>query len=168
MSPKSITTLVIVLFTGVILFILVWPKARTVEVLRGEILENRTDALVIEQKFETTKKAISQFDKLSRADTDMVESALPSEVDLPNLFVLVQSVIASSGLVGEDIKVIKNDDSLDIGFTLQGSYESFKQFLLEAEKSLRIFDVRTITISFDTSGTSDTFRFGVKMKTWLY
>ncbi len=168
MNPKSIITLVIVLFAGVILVVLVWPKARAVGVLRGEILENRADALRIEQKLETTKKAISEFNNLSRADRDVVESALPNEADLPNLFVLMQSLIASSGLVGEDIKVIEIDRGLDIGFSLQGSYESFKQFLEEAEKSLRIFDVQTINFSGDTSKTQDTFRFGVKMKTWLY
>lgn len=168
MNPKSIITFVIVLFIGVVLVVLVWPKARAVGVLYGEILENREDALLIEQKFETTKKAVSQFNNLSREDLGIIDSALPDEADLPSLFVLMQSLIASSGLLGEDIKVIEKDDGLDIGFSLRGSYESFKQFLAEAEKSLRIFDVQTITISSDTSEIQDAFKFGVKMKTWLY
>lgn len=168
MNPKSIITFVIVLFAGIVLVFWVWPLARSVGVLYGEISGNREDALQIEQKLETTRKAISQFNNISRGDLDIVESALPAEADLPNLFVLMQSLIASSGLVGEDIKVTEIDRGLDIGFSLRGSYESFKQFLAGAEKSLRIFDVQTITFSVDTSEIQDTFKFGVKMKTWLY
>jgi Tfp pilus assembly protein PilO len=168
MNPKSIITFVIILFAGAVLVVLVWPKAREIGVLRGEILGGREDALLIEQKFETTKKAILEFNNLSREDLAIIESALPADADLPNLFVLMQSLIASSGLVGEDIKVVERDDGLDIGFTLLGSYESFKQFLSEAEKSLRIFDVQTIIFSADTRETQDTFKFLVTMKTWLY
>ena len=168
MNPKSIITFVILLFAGAALVVLVWPKAREVGVLRGEILGSRQDALLVEQKFETTKKAILEFNNLSREDLNAIESALPADADLPNLFILMQSLIASSGLVGEDIKVVERDDGLDIGFTLLGSYESFKQFLSEAEKSLRIFDVQTIIFSADTRETQDTFKFLVTMKTWLY
>jgi Tfp pilus assembly protein PilO len=100
----------------------------------------------------------------------MVESALPDESDLPNLFILTHNLISSSSLIGEDIEIKEEDGGFGISVALHGSYGSFKQFLLEAEKSLRIFDVESIVFSSvgaKSSGT-DILTFKVSMKTWLH
>ena len=168
MNPKTITTFVVLAAAGVVFFLMVWPKVGEVQGLRAALSDRQADALIIGNRFESTKKAIEQFNRLSKADIGLVESALPESPDLPNLYILLQSIISSAGLIGEDIQVTKdkNDDSLNISVTLHGSYESLKAYLSEAEKSLRIFDVESIT--FSSPEVSSIFKFGVKMKTWLY
>jgi len=146
MNPKTITVLAVIALAGVVLFVLVRPKIGEIQALRGEFESKQSDAQIIEQRIQTTKKAIAQFDSVSGSDIDMVESALPDESDLPNLFILTHNV------------------------ALHGSYGSFKQFLREVEKSLRILDVESIV--FSSVGTKspgmDILTFKVRMKTWLY
>jgi len=170
MNPKTIIIFAVLALAGAVLFVLVRPKIGEIQALRGEFENKQSDAQTIEQRIQTTKKAIAQFDSVSGSDIGMVESALPDESDLPNLFILTHNLISSSGLIGEDIEIKEEDGGFGISVALHGSYGSFKQFLLEVEKSLRIFDVESIV--FSSVGTKspgmDILTFKVRMKTWLY
>ena len=165
MNPKIITILIVLAVSGVLSVVFIWPKVGVVQDMRVQVGSRQAEARVIEQRFQATAEAVSQYEKLSAEDIEMVESALPIEADLSNLYILLQSLISSAGLIGEGIQVDERIGSLDISFTLHGTYESFKAFLIEAERSLRIFDVETITFSSERSPGSITF--GVKMKTYI-
>lgn len=169
MSSKAITTFVILALIGVAFFVLLWPKIGEIQGVRGEVSDKSADGAIIKERVETTRKAISQFQGLSDSDINMVESALPNDVDLPNLFVLIQSLISSAGLIGEDIRVGEDSGGVSISFTLRGGYESLKAFLSEAEKSLRIFDLESITFTSSGArgGDENSFIFGLKMKTYI-
>ena len=170
MNPKTVIIFAIIAFAGVVLFTLVWPKIGEIQELHSEFKNKQSDVRIISQRVQTTSEAIAQFDSISDSDIDMVESALPDEADLPNLFILTHNLISSSGLIGENIEIKKRRDGIGINVTLRGSYGSFKQFLLEVEKSLRIFDVESIDFSSSAIKSSglDILTFKVKMQTWLY
>jgi len=165
MNPKIITILVVLAVSGVLSVVFIWPKVGVVQDMRALVGSRQAEANIIEQRFQATAKSVSQYENLSALDIEMVESALPSKADLPNLYILLQSLISSAGLIGEGIQVDEGSGSLDISFTLHGTYESFRAFLVEAERSLRIFDVETITFSSERS--YDNITFGVKMRTYI-
>lgn len=165
MNPKSITILVVLAVSGVLAGVFIWPEVGVVQDMRARVGSRQAEVRVIEQRFYATAEAVSQYEKLSAEDIEMVGLALPEEADLPNLYILLQSLISSAGLIGEGIQVNEGIGSLGISFTLHGTYESFRAFLIEAERSLRIFDVETITFSSERS--SDNITFGIKMKTYI-
>lgn len=199
MKPKAIITFAILVLVGVLVFVLVLPQLEGIMSLTSKLSKNQKEAQDVKSKFETTRRAISQFQSLKDADIAVVESAFPSKVDLPDLLVLTDSLISRAGLLGENIAISVSEDGpakpnpqisvaagaiaprfispaevsgrgeVNINFSVVGNYESFKVFLGTLEKSLRIFDVQSI--SFATPPESEkiagAFRFGVSMKTYF-
>jgi len=198
MKPKVIITFVALVFSAVLVFVLVLPEFKELGSLRDRLLKQKEETAQIRNKFETTRQAIIQFERLIPKDIERVNLSLPDKMDLPDLLVLVDSLIAQAGLIGEDInisfpsvkegkpaiflpqtagvitpKFIKQEEfsgrgEANINLSVIGSYESFKAFLEQLEKSLRIFDVQSV--SFSTPQTAEriagAFRFGVSMKTY--
>jgi len=177
MKPRIIVAFVILIFSAVLAFALVMPKFEETTGLRVKHASQTEETSDVKAKFDTTRLAILQFQKLREPDKDRVNLALPDEVDLPDLLVLVDALISRAGLIGEDININVPSSKaaqvqapvlpaqgaiapkflapqeppgrgeIDISFSAVGSYESFKSFLKELEMSLRIFDVQTV--SFD-------------------
>jgi len=198
MKPKLITTFVILIFSAVFVFLFVLPKFEELGNLRDRFSKQKNETEQIKSKFETTRQAILQFERLTAKDIELVNLALPDESDLPDLLVLVDLLIARAGLIGEDINIsfseskeqkpavlapatlgaiapkflIREESSgrreANINFSAIGSYESFKAFLGQLEKSSRIFDLTSV--SFATTKISEkisgSFRFGVSIKTY--
>lgn len=198
MNPRTIAVFAILTLAGLVSFFLVWPKIGEVNSLRNKLSKQREEGLLARSRFETTQQAIAQFQSLPKKDRDLVDSAFPDAVDLPNLFVLVDALISRSGLVGEDIHISVTPRSniqqaqpitqataavaprflstvpsspfgeTDITFTAVGSYESLKIFLDAIEKSLKIFDLQTVTLeaSEKSEQVHGGFKFGVTLKTY--
>lgn len=183
--------------TGVLVFTLILPKGEEVGALQKKFSAKKGEMELARAKFETTKQAVSQFQSLVKPEIEGVNSAFPDRVDLPDLFVLTDSFISKSGLIGGDIRVNVREDELgeqptfipaggvvaprflgiaetkgfgeiDVSFSVVGDYESFKVFLKDLEKSLRIFDVQSVSFSVPEFGerVAGGFRFGVNMKTY--
>lgn len=200
MNPKTLVTILLLIFSGALFFLLIMPQFREVRDLRSTKTRLQGEVETVREKITSTKKAIAKFEALKQEDIARIEAALPKEIDLPNLLVLVESLISSSGLITEDINVqeskpivvrateqatsqgaggisprflsgLTGEDrghrAATIIFSLLGTYESFKGFLQVTERSLRIFDVETISFSSPTGGEgSGVFRFSVKMNTY--
>jgi len=198
-NPKNIITLIIIVLTGAFLFTFVFPKFESTKTLRDKIFQRRNDTKTAEAKLETTRKTIIKFESISEQDKYLVDLALPREVDLPDIYVLVQSIIAKSGFIERDISVslsgggegiyetagqdsggrgsrrgvvyIQQDEgkptAINISFSVLGGYEAFKALLAEIEKSLRIFEIQTMGLSYTTSGDKEFegFTFNISMQT---
>jgi len=173
MNPKTIITLSIIAFAGVVVFVLVLPQWRKIQDTRSRVSVQREEAQRIEQEFEATKEMVAKFQALAKKEKERVSAALPQSAALPDLYVLVDSLVTSSGLVSEDISIsieepaktkqISNlqqgsavvptllkpasDEGLSramISVSILGEYEAFKGFLQSLERSLRIFDIQSI------------------------
>ena len=200
MAPKTLITILLLIFSGALFFLLVMPQFREVRDLKVANTRLRGEVESVREKITSTKKAIAKFKAIEQEDIARIEAALPKEIDLPNLLVLVESLISSSGLITQDIDVLaskpivvraaaqttsqgargisprflskateedRGHRAATIVFSMLGTYESFKGFLADAERSLRIFDVETISFSSPASGEgSGIFRFSMKMKTY--
>lgn len=110
MKPQLIITFALLVLGGVFVFVLVLPKFEAIGVLQNKLARNREDIKIAESKFQATKKAIDQFKNLTQKDLNLVDSALPDKMDLPDLLVLVDALIAQSGLIGEDITIHAETD----------------------------------------------------------
>lgn len=184
MAPKTLGAIVILIFSGVIFFLLVMPQFRASQDLRSLNTRLKGEARVAREKITSTQSVIDQFEALEQSDIARVEAALPKELDLPNLLVLVESLISSSGLIVQDIDVrstarvapqaatqeppSEGREEASIDFSMIGTYESFRSFLEDAERSLRIFDAKSLNFSSPSiSQGVGGFRFSVTMNTYF-
>ena len=200
MAPKTLITILLLIFSGALFFLLVMPQFREVRALADAKTRLQGEVATVQEKIISTKNTIAKFMAIEREDVARIEAALPKEIDLPNLLVLVESLVSSSGLITQDIDVLvskpvvgvarsqaavagargisprflskpteedRGHRAATIALSMLGTYESFKGFLQDAERSLRIFDVETISFSSPASGQSTgVFRFSMKMKTY--
>lgn len=164
MNPKTITILVLFIFAGVVFVVFGLPQIRSIQDIRSDVIEKKRDFTAMQEKFESTKGVIAQFQSIEEKDRALVLSALPKDLDLPNLLVRLERLISSSGLVSEAIEVRESV----INVTVLGNYESLKVFLKELERSLRIFDVEDVSFAapeLTKEGAGD-FRFLLRIKTY--
>lgn len=155
MTPKKIIIFVLLVLAGVIFVAFGLPQIKSIQDLRGDARDKERDFAAILEKFESTKAVIAQFRSIEERDRELVLSALPKDLDVPNLLVRLDDLVVSSGLVSEAIG-IKGDV---ISITVLGNYESLKVFLKQLEQSLRIFDVEAISFAEDS-------RFSLSIKTY--
>lgn len=142
--------------------------------MRDELALEEANISRILIKLENNEAALAEFRGIREQDMDLIDKAVPQELDLPNILVLTQSLSSSAGLIIEDISVEvqeEKDSLLVYGLQAQpgaitpgvikdprqenirtavisldvgGGYQSFKAFLGVLEKSLRISDVQSI------------------------
>jgi Tfp pilus assembly protein PilO len=175
MTPKTILIFVPLILIAIAFLLFGLPQIRSILDLRGKVLEQKSALKVIQGKFESTKDVVGQFQAIRETDRELVASALPMGVDLPNLLVRLETLISSSGLVSEAIEVKRGEEqpgegvlaSSVVNITVLGNYESLKVFLKALEQNLRIFDVETISFAAPalSEGGGD-FRFSLSIKTY--
>jgi Tfp pilus assembly protein PilO len=170
MNPKTIAIFVLVAFAGVVFFFLVKPKLSEVGDFGDKLARQRENLKIVNEKLEATRASIAQFKTMDKGDRELIDSALPDDADLPNLFVLIDSLAFSGGLITKDIEIEVGDiNDAKITVIAAGSYGSLKAFILGAQKSLRIFDIESISISPEEikEGGSGSCKFEIIMKTYF-
>jgi Tfp pilus assembly protein PilO len=150
-----IVLVILVIFVPYFLFVLK-PKYEQVSLKRNE-LKNKEEQLENLKKYRIdVQKLIENYKAIDPKDVEAIIAALPSEDDMPGLFVQLETIALASGLnlLGIDITEKKeamtiggiNVKEMDISANLSGGeYENFKKFLGEIESNLRIFDLASVS-----------------------
>jgi Tfp pilus assembly protein PilO len=119
--------------------------------------------------------ALSEQLKTYKEELAKIDSAIPSEVSLPQLYDFFINRASESGLVLKNesasgltvSKTMPGLKELRFGLELTGSYENFKNFLKVLEKSARMIEIEKI--SFSSSGKSnDLPSFSLSVKFYSY
>ena len=149
----------------------------------SKTLENERDKLT--QKFNSFDK--NNLDKLSKL--------LPDSVDNIRLILEIEKIAAPYGMVLKDVKydtiekdsmttktvglqpntpVVRKDyDVWELGFSIQGTYNNFYNFVKDLERNLRIVDVISVEFSSNAGiginpALSSIYKYDFKIKTyWL-
>ena len=131
---------------------LVWPEYQEYSLLKAQV-ETREARLEGGERILAELKKAREEVALHQEDFAKIDAAIPQDAGLPVLYEHIQQLGASSGLVllsieGERAEGASNEIAV-LAFTAQfaGSYEGLKNFLDEANKSARIFNVRTLDVS---------------------
>ncbi len=173
----------IIIFLGIILgggwFFFLEPKIEILKIgltnlkKQKEVLNSRSNRL------EELKKITKDYEKIEEEKIKRIYSILPSEEDLPGIFVQMEALAKESKFILRSIEIrrqkkgeeevereggfLKGIDIKELRISLKlekGSYERFKEFLDKVEKNLRILEV--VFVNFDPKGAS----FGVDLKTY--
>ena len=148
----------------------------------SKVLENERDKL--------TKK----YNAIDPGDLVKLQKLLPDNVDNIRLILEIEKIASPYGMILKDVKydIISKSEAKNAGviqpfeaqsqtkdygtwsleFSIQGSYNSFLNFLKDLENNLRIVDVSSIAFSSVSTGAnlplSDSYNYAFKIKTyWL-
>lgn len=155
----------------------------------AEVKELRVEEATLNQaldralELQTTRdQLLSRYNTFSQNDIARLEKLLPDHVDNVRLALDMDSLAAQYGMRVRNLSIEKQDpkvksptqtigpdertyESMVLSFTVTGDYDTFRQFMLDLERSLRLVDIEGITF---TSAESGLYDFTVALRTyWL-
>jgi Tfp pilus assembly protein PilO len=135
---------------------------------------------------------LSRYNTFNTSDIDKLQKLLPDHVDNVRLILDLDSLAGKHGMAMQNVAVSSAEssastnqsatgavgaskqkyDSLTIKFTTQGNYQTFREFLADIEKSLRIVDLVSLTLSNSSAstggGSTTLYTYDVTLRTyWL-
>lgn len=129
---------------------------------------------------------LSRYNTFSTNDLDRLGKLLPDHVDNVRLVLDIDHIASTYGMriKNVNISVVEDNDrqrgvigpddklyeSVGLSFSITSSYDILKQFIKDLEKSLRIVDVMSISLtSAETEEiTNDLYNYDIGLKTyWL-
>ncbi len=98
------------------------------------------------------EKLISQYGERT-ADFNYFSKAVPTDQDIPGLLVSLESLASENGMIFSGVNFKPKDlkdssiKTLAMEIKIRGSYPDFQNYLGAMEKSLRLFDVISVSFS---------------------
>jgi len=139
------------------------------------------DALIAAQEYTKKQEALAQQrDAIDAGNLKRLSALLPDSVDNVGLILSLNALAARSGLVLSNVDVSASTNaaaagglsanaspvnSIDLSLAATGSYGSFQKFLDGVERSQRLLDVRTISV---TGSNTDQYTYQMTIRLyWL-
>jgi Tfp pilus assembly protein PilO len=191
---KTIISIVCFVAAGAIFFLYTQPTYDKVKASSTQIAQY-DEALNKAAELQQLKQTLlSKYNTFNPADVERLQKLLPDHVDNVRLILDIDSIAGKHGMAIQNVVVSSSQsvstsqtaigtvssskqkfDSLTIKFTSQGTYENFRAFLGDMQKSLRIVDLTSLTITRTAdsvvvpgSGATPLYNFEVIMRTyWL-
>lgn len=170
---RNILTIFFIFFTIIFGFFFLWPKFQEFRASQANLKEKEIE-LQGKGEFFIDLKEISQKIKEYQEPLSKINTALPPEPSLVNLFDFLQNLSSRYGLIIKKIDSLGTNPSSDfpqlkeslISLEVSGDYPSFKNFLSLLEESARLIEVENV--SFSSSSGEEFFTFQLKMKVYSY
>ncbi len=191
---KFIVPTIIIIVSAIIFFVFTKPAYESIAVLRVES-EAYDQALTNSKKLQEVRDELTlKYNSMSPEDLERIEKLLPDTIDNVRLVIDIKNVAATHGLIWRSADFGDTDTTTDkngkplqsqgatdllyksrdyqrytLGFSVEGSYEVFQDFVSDLEKSLRIVDISNVTFSsVETAKGTGSYRFDVDIQTyWL-
>jgi Tfp pilus assembly protein PilO len=132
---------------------------------------------------------LSRYNTFNPSDIDRLQKLLPDHVDNVRLILDLDSLAGKHGMALQNVAVSSAEsnsnttqtasgaigaskqkyDSLTIKFTTQGTYDTFKSFIADLEKDLRVVDLVSLSLSNASgSGQNALYTYDITLRTyWL-
>lgn len=169
------------------------PLYRDVLLLREEV-SAYNEALGNSKALENERDKLSQkYNAIGSENLNKLEKLLPESVDNIRLILEIEKLAAPYGMVLKDVKYDANQEEADsksgiiqggvvanknknygvwnLGFSTEGTYNNFLNFVKDIENNLRIVDIVEVSFSSDAKNptlASDVYKYNFSIKTyWL-
>ena len=140
--------------------------------------EQNQDNLTQRKKLtENMERLIGQYNE-REGDISSLSKAIPNSQNVPELLVNLEAIASESGLVFKGVNFKPKDlkapgiKTLIAEIRVTGSYPGFLSYLKTMEKSLRIFDITSISFAGvspgQTSARTDNLDFSLTVNTYYY
>jgi Tfp pilus assembly protein PilO len=168
----SIIIIIIIVLAATLLLLstLVFKKYEALSYFRKEIASKEEDLQSQEEYFQKLQN-ISDKLKENIELVQKIDSALPSNPEIPELLSFVQRSASQSGLILGDINLGLmaaggNMKKTKVHFTVTGDYPHFRKFLSLIENSSRLIEVGSIYFFYPEQGKL--FKFDLKITAYSY
>ncbi|MDP3779470.1 MAG: hypothetical protein Q8R30_05515 [bacterium] len=173
MSKLLIPLLLIVAGAGIVVLLVVpaWQQYLVLKADTNHLADINTEIDTLTQKRD---ELVNQIARIPKNDLQRLDQVMPSEPQGPEFLLSVQKLAVSYGLkvikldlsnslgskqktpevkpadftpTGQEEKSSPSYKTLNANLEVSGQYQAFKDFLREAESSVRIIDVQNLTLS---------------------
>lgn len=170
---KQIFIFIFLLSAIILSVFFTFPKYQEVVDIKSQIEAKRTVLQYKEDRFLQLKNLEEKLEHY-KEPLEKLDSVLPKDPDLPDLFNFLEKTALENGLVLGKISSFtvlspKTKEQLgqaSVNFSLSGSYSSLKNFLDTLEKSARLITLESL--SFSSPGEGETFNFDLIIKVSFY
>ncbi len=170
-----LTTAIVIFFTQT------RPYYNDIKVLISERDEYQV-ALADFRELQTLKdQLLSQYNTISQSDFDRLNKLLPPAIDSGNIIVMLEDRARENGILLKKIDIKESQEStsgltnalgappppyktVELSFAISGPYVSVLSFFGDLEKSIRLFDVKSVSFS---SSPADIYEFNISAKTYF-
>ncbi len=180
---RNITSIILIIIAIVAFVFIANPRFDRVSALKQEAA-TFDDALDRSKELISLRDALlSKYNGIREEDRTRLDVMLPNSIDTVRLIIDINTLATAHGLslsniaVGEVNGGTTNDGSLGpsfgefgtvaLGFTVSATYDQFRAYLADLERSLRLLDVKSI--SFEAGeGANSLANYTVSLTTyWL-
>lgn len=139
----------------VILVLVIIPQLLTYLNIRGQI----SDIVSRSGKLEVKAQSLDAIDEnLSEANLKLAFAVLPADRNVPSAVTILQSLITQSGLTLKSTSYSAaargaSKDSYQLNVTVLGQISNVRNFLMGLRDSGRVFQVESINVQFQKSGS---------------
>lgn len=189
---KTIFSVISIVAAGAIFFLYTQPTYDTVKAASADIAQYDEALSKAAELQELKQTLLSKYNTFNPMDIERLQKLLPDHVDNVRLILDIDSIAGRHGMATQNVVVSSSQtanssqtaigtvsssrqkyDSLTVKFTSQGTYDNFRGFLEDMQRSLRIVDLVSLTITRTSDappapGTSPLYNYEVTMRTyWL-
>ncbi len=171
--PKILAIILSLIAVVGFAFLLLLPQYQKFKISKAQVLSKETE-LSLKEEYFSQLESVSQDLEKRQEEISKVESAFPSDFDIPFILEFLQSIASQAGMIFVNIdsfseikaKEEKNFKETQISFEVSGTYESLLDFLSRLERSAIIIELSSV--SFATLEESDVFSFEIiiKIRSW--
>lgn len=188
--PKSLITIFLLAGTALTGYTFLYPVWQEFQSLRERNLELQQESAEFDFLTQRRDALIEEVNAISAEQRDLIDKAIPVGAKAAEFMVDLEIITKKRGLIlkrldlagtvevkaatpGQPVTGLRPSAAttkesileFPVGLNVAGSYESFKEFLRDLEKNLRLIDVQDI--SFIAPPKGDVFDVNLKIKTYF-
>lgn len=158
-------------------FWILWPLYGDITAALLSREQNQSNLAQRKKLTENLERLISQYNERN-SDVASLSKAVPSDQNIPELLVNFEAIASENGLIFRGVNFKPKDlkapgvKTLIAEIRVKGSYPDFLNYLKAVEKSLRIFDVMSVSFSGISPGQVgaivDNIEFNLIVNTYYY
>lgn len=192
---KSALSILGIIIAVVIFFTFTRPMYDSVQTVQGQISQYNAALDKAQQLQQLKQTLLSKYNSFKPTDLSRLQTMLPTQVDNIGLILDLDTLANQYGMSLENVNITSPNspgsasagapatsvganaagyDSLDVQFTVHGTYAQFEQYLNALQTSLRIVDLVQLTVGgggnqpSSSAGQGRVYTFSVTLQTyWL-
>jgi Tfp pilus assembly protein PilO len=176
---RLITPVILILASVAVYIWYISPAYVGVRELRAEEAQYDEALTRSEELIAVRDALLLQYNAFPTRDLERLSRILPDSVDNVRLILDIDSIAARYGMALQNIGIgaasVDNNalgadtspiGAMEVSFSVRSSYDSFRQFLMDIEDSLRIVDVTALSVAL--SGETGLANYDITLRTyWL-
>lgn len=154
-------------------WLIIWPKFGEYSDLKQNI-EIKQIELQYKEEYIAKLQGLKSKLEEKKDQVNKIGSALPDENSTPSIYKFIEESASASGMVLEGIspfseavsQINSRLNETTFSINISGTYPAFKSFLTALERSARLFDMSSVSLSMTPK--QDIFKFQLGIKAFNY